>query len=120
MDQNELLAGELLYHELADALFGSKIIIFCLSKNYIESQNCLREFNFTMNLKKPYIPVMFCDDLETEFGTWPSNHAAFFMMADALYVADIYPYLKTPNNGNNKPVNDFIKQIRKKIDFYYQ
>jgi hypothetical protein len=111
MDKNELLAGELLYEELTNAVTQSHIVIACLSKEYLKSNNCRRELVFASERGKHIIPVLMCEDKKVEFGTWPCNHQVFFLLADTLYIADIYKPL-TNGSLEAKPLQSFLDQLQ--------
>lgn len=115
MDQNEENGGEKLYQELVDVLADSKLIIFCISKPYCDSDNCNREFNYTMKHKKPFIPILFCEDKHKEFGLWPVINNIFLMLSNANNNTDVYKYLNDTVDSNNKTLNDLVESIKQKI-----
>lgn len=115
MDQNEIYAGRQLYDELCQGIFNSKIVIFCISKSYCESENCKRELHFTISHKKKFIPILFCTNKEIEFGTWPVKHSVFFMLADAVYISNVFQHLETPVNSNHQALNDLISLIKQNM-----
>jgi hypothetical protein len=110
MDKNELLAGELLYEELTNAITQSHVILACISKEYLKSNNCRRELVFASEHNKHIIPILMCEDKRTEFGTWPCSHQVFFLLAGTLYIADIYKPLKNCS-FENKPFTNFLDQL---------
>lgn len=115
MDQNEISGGERLFDELVNGLSKSKVIVLCISKAYCESENCKREFHYTMNNKKPYIPLLFCEDKKKEFGSWPPQNAIFFMLADAVYINNVFQNLIGPVAQDSKSLDDLISLIKQKL-----
>lgn len=47
-----------LFEEIAEALRNARLIITCVSDEYLESQNCLREFHFAIGTLK--LPTILC------------------------------------------------------------
>jgi len=115
LDQNEIFGGERLYDELVNGLYNSKVVLLCISKAYCDSDNCKREFDFTMNHKKKFIPLLFCSDKITEFGCWPVANSILFRLGDAVYINDVFQHLASSVTQNSKPINELVNLIKNKI-----
>ena len=48
-----------LFKDIVDGIRNSKVVIACVSNEYAESENCMREYRFSANLKKPIIICIF-------------------------------------------------------------
>ncbi len=51
--------------QLAEAIKNSKLFLCCLNKNYCESRNCTREFNYANDIGKPMI-ILLIENLKKE------------------------------------------------------
>ena len=63
----EEMAGNI-FQRMAEAVINSKIIIFCCSREYEQSDNCRREYEYAAKKKKPFIPIFVEDNFEPSDG----------------------------------------------------
>lgn len=48
-----------LFKDIVDGIRNCKVVIACVSNEYAESENCMKEYRFSANLKKPIIICIF-------------------------------------------------------------
>jgi hypothetical protein len=57
IDYEQIGTKKTLFEDIVDGIRNSKAIIACVSNEYAQSENCMKEFRFASNLK---IPIIIC------------------------------------------------------------
>ena len=59
LDVDQVGAKRTLFEDIVDGIRNSNVVIACVSNEYAESENCMKEFRFSANLKKPILVCLF-------------------------------------------------------------
>ena len=73
MDMNQITPGSSLSAEIERGLFGCKVFVLCITAEYANSENCIKELELAVALKKPILPILF-EDLP-----WPIQGISFHL-----------------------------------------
>ena len=73
MDTDQVLVGNQLDQAIEKGIRGCKVFIVCLTNEYAGSENCMKELNLAVTLKKPILPILF------ETMVWPPEGLGFHL-----------------------------------------
>merc|ERR1719220_1440471 len=90
MDMNQITPGSSLSAEIERGLFGCKVFVLCITAEYANSENCIKELELAVALKKPILPILF-EDLP-----WPIQGISFHL-SSKIYAS--FKNAKTADEG---------------------
>ncbi|ORY38246.1 kinase-like protein [Rhizoclosmatium globosum] len=86
LDVDRIKAGKPLFENLVDAMKPAKLAVICVSNEYAESENCMREFKFLRELKIPYVLVAVGSNVGYANGQEWRQTVVGFLSGDKLYI----------------------------------
>lgn len=79
-DDDQIIPAHILFQEIAKGITNSKVMIACITKDYSQSINCIREICFAAYQRKTIIPLIFEDVTMADLG------AVGFLITPLLYI----------------------------------
>lgn len=102
-DKFEIKIGEDFAESIHKGIKNSEYFIACITKNYIESENCCNEFKLARFLKKKLLIVMF-ENIKTETTS---------IAAHATGIKTFQLSRSSLNEMDSAPLNELIQELSK-------
>ena len=105
-DDTKMCFNESLHTQLAEGILNSKLVLVCLTKEYIKSENCKKEINYASNLKKP-MSILMIDHMT------PQDMGGIGLLISMLLRVNCY---KNPNDWLDVNFEEIVKSIMDNIN----
>ncbi|XP_072172990.1 uncharacterized protein [Diadema setosum] len=80
MDIGQMGGGDVLYSKIYEGIHNAKVVLCCITPQYIMSDNCNREISLADQLKKPIIPIIY------KKVPWPPPGSLALIVSQLIYV----------------------------------
>ncbi|CAF1085243.1 unnamed protein product [Didymodactylos carnosus] len=104
MDNGQMGGGDKLFDEIDAGIRQTKVFICCLNEKYPLSDNCCRELNYAITLKKSVIPLLM------ENITWPPQRLGI-ILSQYIYIRFHHDPTTDNQNSLEEKFEELLRQI---------